>query len=146
VSGLTSEPPPDVAGTVAEFVAGLRCLKASAGLSYRELEKRAALAGDALPHSTVASSLSRDRLPREEVVEAFTRACGCSPQAVDAWVARRRHLVRLAESGTASPEARKASVRGSRVTKRHLVTAGGVVAAAAVGAALTLTAMARWRS
>ncbi|WP_460337714.1 helix-turn-helix domain-containing protein [Actinoallomurus acanthiterrae] len=128
---------------MAEFVAGLRCLKAWAGLSYRELEKRAALAGDALPHSTVASSLSRDRLPREEVVEAFTRACGCSPQAVDAWVARRRHLVLVAESGTASPEA---SVRGSRVTRRHLVTAGGVVAAAAVGAALTLTAMGRWRS
>ncbi|MEV0405667.1 hypothetical protein [Actinoallomurus sp. NPDC050550] len=141
-----SEPLPDVAGTVAEFVAGLRCLKAWTGLSYRELEKRAALVGDALPHSTVASSLSRDRLPREEVVKAFARACGCSPQTVDAWVARRRHLVLLAESGTASTVARKASVRGSRVTKRHLVTAGGVVAAAAVGAALTLTALGRWRS
>ncbi|WP_345440365.1 helix-turn-helix domain-containing protein [Actinoallomurus vinaceus] len=140
-----SEPPPDAAGTVAEFVAGLRRLKAWSGLSYRELEKRAALAGDALPHSTVASSLSRDRLPREEVVKAFTRACGCAPRTVDAWVARRRHLVLLDESGTVSPDARRASVRGSRITRRHLVTAGGVVAAAAVGAALTLTAMGRWR-
>ncbi|MCO5989297.1 hypothetical protein NE235_24640 [Actinoallomurus spadix] len=116
-----------------EFVAGLRSLKAWSGCSYRELEKRAALVGDALPHSTVASSLNRDRLPREEIVEAFTRACGCPPPVVEAWLERRRHLLLRAHA----PEPRAA-----RITRRHLAAAGGVLAAVAVGAAL-VTAIGR---
>jgi hypothetical protein len=130
------------AGSVAEFVAGLRCLKVWSGYSYRELEKRAAVVGDVLPHSTIASSLSRDRLPREEIVEAFTRACGCRPQTVEAWLARRRDLL-LGTEPSPAPEPRPGRV--PRITKRHVVSAGGVLAAAAVGAALTLTAIGRWR-
>lgn len=80
--------------TAGEFVAGLRRLKDRAEVGYRMLEKRATAAGDVLPRSTMTAALRRDALPREDLVVAFTRACGCGPAEVARWVAARRRLAR----------------------------------------------------
>ncbi|GAA4634423.1 hypothetical protein GCM10023196_075900 [Actinoallomurus vinaceus] len=78
--------------TEADFVAQLRRLKAWSGLTYRELEKEAAKHGYVLPHSTIASALKRESLPREELVKGLVRACGCPDETVADWVAVRRAL------------------------------------------------------
>lgn len=87
---------PRRARTPSEFVACLRQLKAWSGLTYRQLESRAAGVGDVLPYSTLATALGRDGLPREELVEAFVRACGCDAPTVGLWVTARRHLAAAA--------------------------------------------------
>jgi hypothetical protein len=76
---------------VAGFVAMMQRLKDHSGLTYRELEERAALRGDALARSTLADVLRRTSLPRPEVLAAFVRACG-DGERVDAWLATRDRL------------------------------------------------------
>jgi hypothetical protein len=83
---------PREAHTAADFVAQLRRLKAWSGLTYRQLEKEAGRHGYALPHSTIASAVKRQSLPREELVKGFVTACGCSDETVATWVAVRRAL------------------------------------------------------
>ncbi|MGW0908603.1 helix-turn-helix domain-containing protein [Streptomyces sp. NPDC002853] len=83
--------PPHTAETPA-FMAELRRLKAWSGLSYRELERAAATAGEVLPYSTAATMLRRDSLPREAVLVAFVVACGLDADATRRWVAARREL------------------------------------------------------
>ncbi|NNN30956.1 hypothetical protein HLK59_11360 [Streptomyces sp. S3(2020)] len=73
-------------------MAELRRLKAWSGLSYRELERAAAAAGEVLPYSTAATMLRRDRLPREAVLVAFLVACGLGAEDTRRWVAARREL------------------------------------------------------
>ena len=68
----------------------MRALKASAHVGFRTLETRAEAAGDVLPRSTLVAVLSRDTLPREEVVAAFVRACGLDDVAVGRWLSVRR--------------------------------------------------------
>jgi hypothetical protein len=85
-------PDPASAGTPAEFVDAMRRLKDWSGLAYRQLEKRAAAAGDALPRSTLTVALTRDALPREQLVEALARTCGCGEDEVGQWVAARRRI------------------------------------------------------
>ncbi|TDD22906.1 peptidoglycan-binding protein [Actinomadura sp. KC06] len=89
-----SGPSPENITTVEEFKAQLRALKAWSGLSFRELERRARLAGDTLPCSTGEAMVGsrRRNLPREEQVMAFTRACGCPADRVDEWVRVRRRI------------------------------------------------------
>ncbi|MER7048456.1 helix-turn-helix domain-containing protein [Streptomyces jumonjinensis] len=60
----------------AEYVALLRRLKEESGLTFRQLEERAAERGEVLARSTLAQALRQDTLPRAEVVVAFLRACG----------------------------------------------------------------------
>lgn len=72
--------------TAAEFVAALRALKEQSGLTYRQLEQRAQAEGQFLARSTLANALSRDQLPREEVVATFLRSCGCGHQQMQAWL------------------------------------------------------------
>jgi hypothetical protein len=67
---------PQEARDAAEFVALLRRLKQRSGLSYRQLERRAAERGEVLPRSTLADVLRQGALPRVETVEVFLRACG----------------------------------------------------------------------
>ena len=86
-----SRPDPSDAGTPAEFIDAMQRLKAWSGLGYRELEKRAAAAGEVLPRSTVTAALARDALPREELLAGFVRACGCGEQ-VGHWIAARRRI------------------------------------------------------
>ncbi|MFG2002759.1 helix-turn-helix domain-containing protein [Spirillospora sp. NPDC048911] len=85
-------PTPRHAATPADFVAVMRQLKSWTGLSFRQLERQAAQAGEALPRTTVTSALSRDRVPQEHLVIAFARACGCDEQEIDEWAAARRRI------------------------------------------------------
>ena len=85
-------PRPDHAVCAADFVATMAVLKKWSGLSVRELEKRAAAAGDRLPRSTLTAALARNSLPRQELVEAFVRACGGDEEDAAAWAAARRRI------------------------------------------------------
>ncbi|WP_410821377.1 helix-turn-helix domain-containing protein [Micromonospora sp. 050-3] len=87
----TGELRPDDASDPAEFVEMLRQLKDRSGLTYRQLEQRAASAGDVLARSTAADIMRRSTLPRPEVVAAFVRACGAGDQ-VETWLRARHHL------------------------------------------------------
>lgn len=60
----------------AGFVALLRQLKDRSGLTYRQLEQRAADNGEVLARSTLASVLGNKTAPRPELLAAFVRACG----------------------------------------------------------------------
>lgn len=91
---------PHGARDVAGFVAAMRQLKKRSGLTYRELEERAARRGDVLARSTLADVLRRTSLPRPEVVAAFVHACGDGDR-VDAWLAARDRIA--AGSPTAEP-------------------------------------------
>ncbi|MGW7416528.1 ricin-type beta-trefoil lectin domain protein [Streptomyces sp. NPDC054863] len=86
------EPDPCAVRTAAEFVEGLHALKEWSGLTYRELTARADATGDVLPRSTVANMLARTTVPREELVAAYARACGCGPTVVEEWLAVRKEL------------------------------------------------------
>ncbi|MGP3976200.1 helix-turn-helix domain-containing protein [Streptomyces sp. 8N114] len=78
---------------VSEFLECLRQLKEASGLTLRQLEERAAAAGDYLPRSTLSSMLSGRRLPRPELLAAFVRACGHEEQ-LTAWLRTRDRLAR----------------------------------------------------
>ncbi|MEV7194500.1 helix-turn-helix domain-containing protein [Streptomyces sp. NPDC093510] len=85
-------PQPAQADTPAEFAAALRTLRTWSGLTYRQLESKATAHGDALPASTIATTLGRITLPRERFVEVFTRACGLGDEEVRRWLEVRRRL------------------------------------------------------
>jgi Concanavalin A-like lectin/glucanases superfamily len=106
MSGSSPEPQPWSVQSAAGYMAAMRRLKAWSGLSYRQLAKRASALGDYLPHSTTAAVLGRDTLPREDVVAAFVRACGCEAETVDAWLAVRKRLL-AADPASAGPDARE---------------------------------------
>ncbi|MCG5220369.1 peptidoglycan-binding protein [Streptosporangium soli] len=93
-----SFPHPADAATAEELSIQLRRLKAWSGLSFRELERRARVAGDVLPISTSWGMLNphQQGVPRVELIVAFTRACGCTPDQVTAWVAARRRIAAAA--------------------------------------------------
>ncbi|MDK0522304.1 helix-turn-helix domain-containing protein [Streptomyces sp. ML-6] len=86
-------PDPREARSADEFVALLRVLKDASGLTFRELSQRADAVGDVLPRSTIANMLGRTSVPREELLAAFVRACGCGPAEVGDWLAVRKELV-----------------------------------------------------
>lgn len=85
-------PRPDRVNTPAEFIAAMRALRAWAKLTYRQIEDRAREAGDKLPHSTIATALSRNRIPRESTIASFVRACGGDRKDVEAWIAARKRI------------------------------------------------------
>ncbi|MGK5627934.1 hypothetical protein ACSNOD_05640, partial [Streptomyces sp. URMC 123] len=95
---METGPDPSPATTPAEFVTALRQLRLWADLSYRQLERRAADAGDVLPRATIAGALARDDLPREELLTAYVRACGATPQTVETWLAARRRIAITTEA------------------------------------------------
>jgi hypothetical protein len=101
------EPDPRGARTPAEFVSLLHALKEWSGLTYRELTAHAEAACDVLPRSTVANMLARTTVPRDELVAAYARACGCGPSAVEEWLTVRKELAvrgsRVAETTPAAP-------------------------------------------
>ncbi|MCP2260585.1 hypothetical protein LX15_004303 [Streptoalloteichus tenebrarius] len=82
----------DRADTAEDFVAAMRQAKARLGLSFRQIEHRAARRGHVLPHSTLASALSRRTLPRPEIVAAFAAACGCPDEEIPRWLEARLRL------------------------------------------------------
>ena len=82
----------------------MQALKDWSGLTYRELTARADAVGDVLPRSTVANMLSRTTVPREELVAAFVRACGCGPGATETWLRVRKELTRRERQSVEVPE------------------------------------------
>jgi hypothetical protein len=114
----------------AEFVAAMRELKCYSGLSCRQLETRAARDGRVLPRSTLVNVLHRETLPREDLVTAFARACGCGDEEVAGWVVVRRRLA------TAATRARPAAA--GRAAGRPVPAPVVVLVVAAV---LALTAV-----
>ncbi|MEV0678747.1 NB-ARC domain-containing protein [Actinosynnema sp. NPDC050436] len=80
----------------ADFVALLRRRRAVAGLSYRQLDRRARQCGRALPPSTTASMLGRSTLPGAELVATFVRACGADAEEVDTWLTARLRILTTA--------------------------------------------------
>ncbi|MFG2625472.1 helix-turn-helix domain-containing protein [Streptomyces sp. NPDC048473] len=85
-------PDPREARSAAELIALLRVLKDASGLTFRELTQRADAVGDVLPRSTIANMLGRTSVPREELLAAFVRACGCGPTEVENWLGVRKEL------------------------------------------------------
>jgi transcriptional regulator with XRE-family HTH domain len=103
--GNLEELSPYAARDAADFVAAMQQLKERAGLTYRELEERAARNGDVLARSTLADILRRTSLPRTDVLAAFVRACG-DGQRVGAWLdARERIATGTAVAATDRTEA-----------------------------------------
>ncbi|WP_329564582.1 helix-turn-helix domain-containing protein (plasmid) [Streptomyces uncialis] len=76
---------PQGARDVGEFAAALRQLKERSGLTYRQLEERAAEHGGVLARSTLADVLSGKTTPRPELVAEFVRACG-DAERVQEWL------------------------------------------------------------
>lgn len=130
--------PPAPPGTDAvAFVAALRRLKAWSGLSYRQLERRAADTGHTLPYSTAATMLGRDRLPREELVVAFVTACGLQGDDAQAWVDARSDI---ASGRPETPPVRNGrSWRSWRALAGAAALAAALLTSAAAGGAFTDT-------
>ncbi|MGP4001683.1 helix-turn-helix domain-containing protein [Streptomyces sp. 8N706] len=116
---------PDEARDAAEFVAMLRSLKERSGLTFRQLEERAAGHGDVLARSTVADVLRRQTLPRGELVAALVRACGDGAR-LDAWLAARE---RLDAGGVHASEATLADAGPGAVRVAEGMSADGATAA-----------------
>lgn len=131
--GNDGRPDPTKVSTPAEFVDAMRRLKLWTGWGYRQLEKHAAAAGLALPRSTLTVALSRETLPREELVAAFVRACGCDEGQTARWVAARR---RIAGAADPVPEPTPASPRRRR-RAAWLVRAAVMLVALVVAATIT---------
>ncbi|MEV4626409.1 RICIN domain-containing protein [Micromonospora sp. NPDC049523] len=100
-SDVMRAPDPYGATSPGEFVAAMRALKEWSGLTYRQLQRRAAAVDELLPHSTVAAALSRNTLPREELVTGFVRACGQDEATAAGWLTVRKRIA----AGLAAPAA-----------------------------------------
>ena len=98
-SEVERAPDPYDATSPVEFVAAMRALKEWSGLTYRQLQRRAAAVDHVLPHSTIGAVLSRNTLPREELVTGFVRACGQDEATAAAWLAVRKRIA----AGIAAP-------------------------------------------
>jgi hypothetical protein len=94
---MAGPPQPEEAQDAAELVVALRRLRLWSGLTYRQLERKAATVGAVLPSSTIATALSRPTLPREQLVEALVRACGLGNAEVNRWLAARKRIAMLDE-------------------------------------------------
>ncbi|MFD3973759.1 helix-turn-helix domain-containing protein [Streptomyces cyaneofuscatus] len=95
----------------AALIGSMRQLKEHAGLTYRELEERAAENGDVLARSTLADLLRRTTLPRPDVLAAFVRACG-DGQRLGAWLDARD---RIAADASVTPGGTAGPVTGAEV-------------------------------
>jgi hypothetical protein len=133
VAGENGKHTPGDPATAADFVAELRRLKERSGLTFRQLEERAVGHGDLLPRSTVADVLRRPALPRTDLVTAFVRACGGTPDDVAAWLAVR---ARLADPPSAVDSDEPAGAPPARRWLRPTRVVVAAVAAVTVAAAL----------
>ncbi|WP_181138657.1 helix-turn-helix transcriptional regulator [Streptomyces sp. Ru73] len=89
---------PYAARDTGEFIEAMRRLKEQSGLTYRQLEEKAAAHGDTLPRSTLANALGGRSLPRPDLLAAFVRACGAGDQAAE-WTRARSLLATKAAAG-----------------------------------------------
>ncbi len=120
----------------------LRDLKERRGLTYRQLEQRAAEQGEVLARSTLADVLGGRRLPRPEVLAVFVRACG-EGERLTAWLEARENVAARArnavgpagESATATTEvaAGEQATAPRRIGRRTPLLLATAAALAAVG-------------
>ncbi|MGW0706631.1 helix-turn-helix domain-containing protein [Streptomyces sp. NPDC002643] len=103
-TGGEGELDPATARTPAAYIALLRRLKEQSGLTYRQLEQKAAERGDVLARSTLADVLRRDGLPRPEVVTALVRACGVGREGEAVWLEARERLAAGGGDGSADAD------------------------------------------
>lgn len=127
-------------------MAALRALRTWSGLTYRQVQGKAAALGDVLPASTLATALARATLPRAEFVAALARACGLGDDEVRQWVKVRNEVALGAVTtapGTGAPQPMRPSPEPGEATteagvaqprRRALVTA---LVALCLAAALT---------
>ncbi|GGV41881.1 hypothetical protein GCM10010261_14120 [Streptomyces pilosus] len=94
----TGEIHPQRVGDTGELAAAMRHLKRRSGLTYRQLEERAAERGETLARSTLADVLGGKVTPRPELVAAFVRACGDGEREREWLEARERAVSRGAGS------------------------------------------------
>ncbi|WP_411134973.1 helix-turn-helix domain-containing protein [Streptomyces sp. C10] len=94
---------PAAAGDAVALVELMQQLKEQSGLTYRQLERRAAERGEVLARSTLADVLRRRTLPRAELLAVFLRACGCAEDEVGAWLAARQGIEERAAAGAGEP-------------------------------------------
>ncbi|MFE7786619.1 helix-turn-helix domain-containing protein [Streptomyces nigrescens] len=94
---------PAAAGDAVALVELMQQLKERSGLTYRQLEQRAAERGEVLARSTLADVLRRRTLPRAELLAVFLRACGCAEDEVAAWLAARQGIEERAAAGAGEP-------------------------------------------
>ncbi|QKW54053.1 RICIN domain-containing protein [Streptomyces buecherae] len=83
---------PQQAANVHEFTTAMRQLKGRSGLTYRQIEERAAEHGEVLARSTLADVLGGKVAPRPELVAAFARVCG-DEERVSEWLEARDRAV-----------------------------------------------------
>jgi hypothetical protein len=88
----------------ADYMVLLRRRREVAGLSYRQLERRARDNGSTLPPSTTATMLHRANLPAPDLITTYVRACGGDDVEVTAWLATRASLA----AGAIAPAAPRA--------------------------------------
>ncbi|MEU7103714.1 RICIN domain-containing protein [Streptomyces sp. NPDC046215] len=131
------EPSPHEARDAAAFVALLRELKRRSGLTYRQLEERAAGRGEVLPRSTLAGVLRHNALPRAEILTAFLGACGEDHRAGD-WLRARERLAGGGAPEVARPGGELLGAKGGPASRRRLPPAPGRL----LGAALVLAVLA----
>lgn len=127
----TTPPSPTSATDEAAFVAELRRLKTWSGMSFRQLERQAAAAGDTLPASTAATMLGKNRLPREELLVAFVRACGLDGDDVRPWLTTRTTIA----DGTKAGPTRTSAISSHTGIPRGFRWRWAVVAVAALAVA-----------
>ncbi|MFJ1831950.1 helix-turn-helix domain-containing protein [Streptomyces sp. NPDC088178] len=138
------EPPqPARTGTPTEFTEALRTLRIWSELTYRQLEGKATAHGEALPASTIASTLSRATLPRERFVKAFTRACGLSDAEVREWLEARRRIAahehaRNNDASGDSPEVPSSTNTSAAARSPWWPRVAGLAGAVGIGVASTL--------
>jgi hypothetical protein len=132
---ITKPPSPAAVTEETAFVAELRRLKVWSGLSFRQLERQAAAAGDTLPYSTAATMLGKNRLPREDLLVTFVRACGLDGDELRQWVTTR---AAIADGTAATPPHRPTAPARRPASRWRLAIAAAALALAfAGGAALT---------
>ncbi|WP_457034014.1 helix-turn-helix domain-containing protein [Kitasatospora sp. P5_F3] len=130
---------PEQAEDAAGFLALMRELKGKAGLTYRQLEERAAEQGSVLARSTLADVLNGRTLPRPELLSAFVRACGAADREAD-WLRARDALADPPAppvSAPPSPAAERAPAALRRRIPRLPLVASFTLAAAVLVWALT---------
>lgn len=124
-----------------EFIAAMRGLKERAGLTYRQLEERAAEHGEVLPRSTLADVLRGRTLPRPELLTAFVHACGDGERAAQ-WLAARDDLAlgKAADDGGVGVPPGRGVRLGARVLGVPVLPASVVLVAVLAAAGWVLVA------
>lgn len=128
------EPRLERVGDAGEFAAALRRLKERSGLTYRQLEERAAENGEVLARSTLADVLGGKTAPRPELVAAFVRACGDGAR-VQEWLRIREKAVSAGKSGDGAEQPAGHTRRGAG-HRRVLTLSAGLVLLSLVAAAV----------